>query len=65
MMPSSIKTWTKGNQQSGTALSNYTSVSYTIPDNSYHFIDVAYKKDSNGNTGDDRGYVLIPNAYLS
>lgn len=64
-MPSSIKAWTRGNQQSGTALSNYAAVSYTIPNNSYHFIDIAYKKDSGINNGDDRGYVLIPNTYLS
>lgn len=64
-MPSSIKAWTKGNQQSGTALSNYTAVSYTIPNNSSHFIDIAFVKDGSGNNGDDRGYVLIPNTYLS
>ena len=27
--------------------------------------EIAYKKDSGVNTGDDRGYVLIPNAYLA
>jgi hypothetical protein len=64
-MPSSIKAWTKGNQQSGTALSNYTAVSYTIPNNSSHFIDIAFVKDGSGNNGDDRGYVLIPSTYLS
>lgn len=64
-MPSTIKAWTKGNQQSGTALSNYTAVTYSIPDNFPHFIDVAYVKDGSGNNGDDRGYVLIPTTYLS
>ena len=64
-MPSSIKAWTRGNQQSGTDLSSYTAVTYTIPDNFPHFIDIAYKKDSGVNTGDDRGYVLIPNTYLA
>ena len=64
-MPSSIKAWTRGNQQSGTDLSSYTAVTYAIPDNFPHFIDIAYKKDSGVNTGDDRGYVLIPNTYLA
>lgn len=64
-MPSSIKAWTRGNQQSGTDLSSYTAVTYNIPDNFPHFIDIAYKKDSGVNTGDDRGYVLIPNTYLA
>jgi hypothetical protein len=64
-MPTNFMAWTHNNQQTGTALSNYTAVDYTIPNDSQHFIDVAFVKDTSGNNNSDRGYVLIPNTYLA
>lgn len=56
---SDTKAHTRGNQQSGTALSNYTAVTYTgLTDNS--IIYISFVKDSSAASGDDRGYVLIP-----
>lgn len=49
---------TSGNQQSGTAISAYTKVSYTT-DGAEHFIYIVYRKDVSANSGEDRGYVLI------
>lgn len=54
-----IKAHTRGNQQSGTALSNYTLVEFTGIDGGEHRISVIYRKDSSANSGDDKGYVLI------
>ena len=51
---------TKGNQQSGTALTNYTKVEYDNIDGGEHTIYVYYTKDGSGNYDDDRGYILIP-----
>ena len=55
-----VKAHTRGNQQSGTALSNYTLVEYTGITAGEHTITVVYRKDSSSHSGDDRGYVLIP-----
>ena len=56
---SDAKANTKGNQQSGTALSNYTAVNYTgLSD--FDIIYIVFRKDKSGNSGDDRGYILIP-----
>lgn len=55
-----IKAHTRGNQQSGTALSSYTLVEFTGIASGEHTITVVYRKDSSVNNGDDRGYVLIP-----
>lgn len=55
-----VKAHTRGNQQSGTNLSNYTLVEFTDIDYHEHRITVLYRKDSGGNSGTDRGYVLIP-----
>lgn len=55
-----VKAHTRGNQQSGTALSNYTLVEYTGITSGEHTITVVYRKDSSSHSGDDRGYVLIP-----
>ena len=50
---------TRGNQQSGTALSNYTAVNYTgLTGNDTIYI--VYVKDGSGDNGDDRGFVLLP-----
>jgi hypothetical protein len=55
-----IKAHTRGNQKSGTSIDNYTKVSFTGIDGGQHRITIVYRKDSSGNTADDRGYVLIP-----
>jgi hypothetical protein len=55
-----IKAYTRGNQRSGTSIDNYTKVSFTGIDEGQHRITIVYRKDSSGNSGDDRGYVLIP-----
>ena len=55
-----VKAHTRGNQQSGTALSNYTLVEFTNIDGGAHTIQIIYRKDSSVNNGDDCGYVLIP-----
>ena len=58
---SDTKAHTRGNQQSGTALSDYTAVTYTgLSGND--IIYIVFTKDSGGTSGDDRGYVLIPKA---
>ena len=60
-----VKAHTRGNQQSGTALSSYTLVEFTGIDGGSHRITVVYRKDSSANSGDDRGYVLIPKSQES
>lgn len=54
-----VKAHTRGNQQSGTALSSYTLVEFTGITSGEHTITVVYRKDNSVNSGDDRGYVLI------
>ena len=54
------KTTTSGNQSSGTAISNYTKVTYTGIDGGSHRITVTYRKDGSVNNGTDRGYLIIP-----
>ncbi len=56
----SVKFHTRGNQQSGTELSNYTLVKFDNIDKQKHTITIAYRKDSSTDVGADRGYVLIP-----
>lgn len=60
-----VKAHTRGNQQSGTALSNYTAVTYSGIDGGEHTITVVYRKDSSVNNNDDRGYLLIPDENLT
>lgn len=55
-----VKAHTRGNQQSGTALSNYTPVEFTNIGGGKHVITIVYRKDGGGNSGTDKGYVLIP-----
>lgn len=62
---SSVKAHTCGNQQSGTALSNYTAVTYSGIDGGEHTITVVYRKDSSVNINDDRGYLVIPDENLT
>lgn len=54
-----VKAHTRSNQQSGTAIGNYTLVEFTGISSGEHTITVVYRKDSSVNNGDDRGYVLI------
>lgn len=51
---------TSGKQNSGTAISNYTKVTYTGIDGGSHRIIVTYRKDGSVNEGTDRGYLIIP-----
>lgn len=55
-----VKAHTQANQQSGTHLSSYTKVQFTNIDKGIHFINILYRKDSSANSGDDRGYLVIP-----
>jgi hypothetical protein len=56
-----VKAHTRGVQNSGTAISDYTLVEFTdIDTENAHRITVSFRKDGSGNSGDDRGYVLIP-----
>ena len=56
-----IKSTTSGNQKAGTAIGDYTIVEYTnIDSTKEHTIWVMYRKDGSTDSGDDRGYVLIP-----
>jgi hypothetical protein len=55
-----VKAHTRSNQQSGTDISNYTLVEFTGLDKEVHRITVVYYKNTSGDSGDDRGYVLIP-----
>ena len=51
---------TKGAATSGTAVSNYKTVTFSDLDATVeHTIYIAYRKDSSGDNGTDRGYVLI------
>ena len=54
------KMTTSGKQNSGTAISNYTKVTYTGIDGGKHRITVTYKKDYSQHSGTDRGYLIIP-----
>lgn len=55
-----VKASTKGKQSSNTGINGYTLVEFTGIDGGNHRITIVYRKDGSGNTGDDRGYVLIP-----
>lgn len=57
---SNVKMTTSGKQNNGTAIDAYQLVEFTGIDGGEHRISVMYRKDSGGNSYDDRGYVLIP-----
>jgi hypothetical protein len=57
---STSKSTTSGIQNSGTSISSYKLVEFTGIDSGQHRITIVYLKDSSVNSGDDRGYVLIP-----
>ena len=54
------KMTTSGIQNSGTALSSYTKVTYSGIDGGSHRITVTYRKDYSQHSGTDRGYLIIP-----
>jgi hypothetical protein len=51
---------TKNKPNSGTAINNYTLVTFSNIDKGSHRIIIDYIKDSSSDSGTDRGYVLIP-----
>jgi hypothetical protein len=55
-----MKTSTRGNQSSDTSINGYTLVEYSNIDEGEHTITIGYRKDDSGDSGDDRGYLLIP-----
>ena len=57
---SDYQAYTRGAATSGTAVSDYKEVTFTGLGQSEHTIYIAYRKDSSGDSGTDRGYVLIP-----
>lgn len=54
-----VKAHTRTTQNSGTDIYSYTPVRYENIGGGEHTITILYKKDSSGNSYDDRGYVLI------
>lgn len=57
---SGVKAHTSGKQSNGTAITNYTKVTYSGLDGGSHYICIVYRKDGSVNSGNDRGYVLVP-----
>lgn len=55
-----VKAHTRGNQKSGTGLSDYTKVEFTEIPQGDHVITIVYRKDGSTHAGDDKGYILIP-----
>lgn len=56
---------TKGKQEPGTTIDNYIKVTFSGLTTGKHTVWVEYRKDGSENTGDDRGYVLIPKSQFS
>lgn len=59
---------TRGNQNSGTAIGNYTAVTFNASDgltedNTPHTFYIQFGKDDSTGNNEDRGYVLIPKEY--
>jgi hypothetical protein len=57
---STIKYSFEDNKSSGTAISNYTLITFSNIDKGEHRIRISYRKDSSDYEGTDRGYLLIP-----
>jgi hypothetical protein len=55
-----VKAHTRGNQKSGSSISDYTKVTYSNISSGTHRITIVYRKDSSQHSGADRGYVIIP-----
>lgn len=60
-----VKAHTRTIQNSGTDFYSYTPVTYENIGGGEHTITIVYRKDSSGNSYDDRGYVLIDKNYTS
>jgi hypothetical protein len=58
-----VKAHTRTAQNSGTDLYSYTPVTYENIGGGEHVITIVYRKDSSGNSYDDRGYILIDKNY--
>ena len=51
---------TRSKQNSSTAISGYQKITYTLPNKTTEYtIKLVYRKDGSGNSGTDRGYLLI------
>lgn len=55
-----VKAHTRSAPSSGTAISNYKLVEFTNIGGGEHRITIIYRKDSGGDSGTDRGYILVP-----
>lgn len=55
---SKVEAHTRGNQKSGTTISDYTKVTYST-DGGEHYIYIVYRKDSSTHSNSDKGYFLI------
>lgn len=58
-----VKAHTRTTQNSGTDFYSYTPVSFENIGGGEHTITIVYRKDSSGNSYDDRGYILIDKNY--
>lgn len=58
-----VKAHTRTTQNSGTDFYSYTPVTYENIGGGEHTITIVYRKDSSGNSYDDRGYILIDKNY--
>ena len=58
-----VKAHTRTNQNSGTDFYSYTPVRFENIGGGTHTITIVYRKDSGGNSYDDRGYILIDKNY--
>ena len=56
---SGVKAHTKGDSRSGTALGNYTKVTFSDIDGGEHRIPILYGKDGSSDSGTDKGYIII------
>lgn len=58
-----VKAHTRTTQNSGTDFYSYTPVRFEDIGGGEHVITVVYRKDSGGNSYDDRGYILIDKSF--
>ena len=59
--PESLYASTKGSPSTGTSIYSYKDVSFSgLSKSTTYTIYVTYRKDSSGDNGEDRGYVLVP-----
>jgi hypothetical protein len=57
---STIKYSFSNNKNSGTAIGNYTPITFSNIGGGEHTIRISYRKDSSDYEGTDRGYLIIP-----